>query len=1042
MNAATLTLDNFIRSVGVNRDSPYALFLGAGASVTSGIPSAQTCVWQWKQELYRTNNPGLEDLVEELSLPTVQRRINNWLEANGYRPPAEADEYSYFIETAHPIPDDRRRFFAPWIKTARPHIGYRLLCLLAQKELFRSVWTTNFDAQVSRAAADFDLIPVDIGIDSQQRTFRQPNRGELVTVSLHGDYRYDSLKNTTTELQQQETYLASALIETLRTHSLIVSGYSGRDATIMKTLQDALTCPGNTKVYWCGYSSIASAPVAALIDAARTSGREAFYVPDTVFDEIMTRLALHCINGNERQSVYNIIGDGSADTRPRREAFHLSPGDPNALIKSNAWPIRLPSEVYSFDLVEWPKEKVWDWVTDRTAGHDVIAVPHKTILALGTIDGIRKAFDGHIKNDLQRVPVTDTDTHFDDGPIINLFTRAFVKSIAHARGLGTDGRGLVWHAKPYSQENENGVKCLVHKAAGLRLRRIGDQMYLTVDPTIHIVGSENDKDAFRVVRMRILGYQHNREFNNDLNEWRTTLLETKLPTEIDYPIGTKAFEFVVRSAPAFASIRQNHKRPLQLPPQFSRHIHHHGIQIVEPNLQFAGRSPSVTDVMPLRGLSSHGPYDAKLSATANNDRIQLAVICPRAEAPRLESFLSQSRMTQRPLRGPKEEYLIPFRGFHEEFRVPLAIPNRNDAQWVTLPEPSSALSDKEGALELSRQIREAVAAIAATGRPIVLIHIPDRWHRWRKFESDGESFNLHDFIKASCVQRGIATQFLDEDTMAYQDRCRIWWWLSVALYAKAMRTPWVLDNIDPDTAFVGLGYALNANARIGSQVVLGCSHIYNAQGQGLQFRLSRIENPIISRGNPFLPFEDARRVGETIRTLFWESHLALPRRVVIHKLTPFRSHEQKGLIAGLEGVDELEMLEINYEPTLRYVSSQFNGNSFVEGQFPVRRGTAIKLSEHEALMWIHGATDATKANWTYFQGKRRIPAPVVIRRYAGRSDLATVTTEILGLSKMDWNSGDLYGKLPSTVNSSKRIAQIAMLLDRFNTASYDYRLFI
>jgi len=257
-----------------------------------------------------------------------------------------------------------------------------------------------------------------------------------------------------------------------------------------------------------------------------------------------------------------------------------------------------------------------------------------------------------------------------------------------------------------------------------------------------------------------------------------------------------------------------------------------------------------------------------------------------------------------------------------------------------------------------------------------------------------------------------------------------------------MRTPWVLDGLDPGTAFVGLGYAIDRRAAKGQHIVLGCSHIYNAQGQGLQFRLSRIENPVISGGNPFLSFQDARRLGETIRTLFWQSHLKLPARVVIHKQTPFRRDEQKGLRAGLEGVQDLELIEINFESSLRYISSQPKNGKFIEGRFPVRRGTAVKLTDHEALLWVHGSTEAAKTNWTYFQGKRRIPGPVGLRRYAGTSDLATLANEILGLSKMDWNSGDLYGKLPATVQSSKRIARIGSLLDRFSHSSYDYRLFM
>ena len=43
---------------------------------------------------------------------------------------------------------------------------------------------------------------------------------------------------------------------------------------------------------------------------------------------------------------------------------------------------------------------------------------------------------------------------------------------------------------------------------------------------------------------------------------------------------------------------------------------------------------------------------------------------------------------------------------------------------------------------------------------------------------------------------------------------------------------------------------------------------------------------------------------------------------------------------------------------------------------------------------------------------------------------------------MNWNSLDLYSKLPSTIDSSNQIARIGKLLSRFEGKSYDYRLFI
>jgi len=43
---------------------------------------------------------------------------------------------------------------------------------------------------------------------------------------------------------------------------------------------------------------------------------------------------------------------------------------------------------------------------------------------------------------------------------------------------------------------------------------------------------------------------------------------------------------------------------------------------------------------------------------------------------------------------------------------------------------------------------------------------------------------------------------------------------------------------------------------------------------------------------------------------------------------------------------------------------------------------------------------------------------------------------------MDWNTFDLYTKMPATVQSSNQIARIGTLLERFGPNSYDYRLFI
>ena len=129
---------------------------------------------------------------------------------------------------------------------------------------------------------------------------------------------------------------------------------------------------------------------------------------------------------------------------------------------------------------------------------------------------------------------------------------------------------------------------------------------------------------------------------------------------------------------------------------------------------------------------------------------------------------------------------------------------------------------------------------------------------------------------------------------------------------------------------------------------------------------------------------------------------------------------------------------------LRYVASKTDrsGHSSIDG-YPVRRGTVIRKEDFSALLWVHGATAAANnPNFRYYQGKRRIPAPLSIRRHVGSAPLERICSEILGLSKMNWNSFDLYSRMPATLQSSNEIARIGSLLQRFGASSYDYRLFI
>ena len=417
------------------------------------------CVWEWKRQIFLTNNPGLEEQFTELSLDGVRRRIQRWLDRQGDFPIENApEEYGFYIRQCFPIASDQRAYFAEIVREARPHIGYRLLCHLAEADLVRSVWSPNFDHMAARAAANFKLHPIEAGIDTQERANRSPTKGELLCVSMHGDYRYDQLKNTPTELQRQEAELCAALVAELHETSLVVAGYSGRDGSLMAALKDAYREPGTGILYWCGFGDTdPPAHVLALIEHARAHGRHAYYVPTHGFDDLLARLSLHCLHGEARKAAVKAMEEFAPDDKLTREPWQIAKYHATTLIKSNSFAIECPAEIFRFDLKQWPEESVWSSIRERTAGHTLVAVPFKgKIFAIGLLDKIKEAFGDNIKGPVERTPVGPKDLLYEDGAIVSLMLEALTRSMAAAASLHTDERHELWKATP--REDQRGTK--------------------------------------------------------------------------------------------------------------------------------------------------------------------------------------------------------------------------------------------------------------------------------------------------------------------------------------------------------------------------------------------------------------------------------------------------------------------------------------------------------------------------------------------------------------------------------------------------------
>lgn len=1036
-----LGFDAFIRSFVQNRDTSFAFLLGAGASITSGIPSANDCIWDWKKLIYCSSQSSIPSFIDPKS-DTCKNIIQKWLDAQGKFPPVgDPNEYSVYAEEALPIEDDRVKYFEHLAQGKQPYIGYKLLCLLNKYGIVKSVWSTNFDGLVERAAQQANITPICINLDCTDRIYRTESTSELLYIALHGDYKYTSLKNTSKELDSQHPTFVAALKRYFNDKNLIVIGYSGRDKSLMSALIEAFSERGSGRIYWCGYGSNIPSEVETLLRAAKNAKREAFYIDTDGFDKTMLSLVMNSFHSDveKQKEIMSILESVPEDNDTSPFSVHVTRTD--KYLKSNLYPIIFPKELFQFEIEYYENESPWALLREITKGQNIIAVPYKQkVYALSTGSFINNVFGTRLKGDIERIPVSIEDIERKSS-YRELFLRATLQSIAAMRGLNLDVKhDTLWCSDIF--RNDNGA--LLHEAIECSLIFVPQQKYalLSFRPTIYIENSRAvSKEKKQEYARMYLDKMWNQAYSKKLAQWENIVFgNTRLIFEVPQNSGS-GFKFQISNNSGFSEIQyqDNPARGYSSKSYDNKRTIFRGLQFKEPELEFVNTFADrpFLDSNPMRGLSNHKPYDSWQKDVLPQN-VRLGVICPNAHTDSLRFFLQRLNTTIQA--NDNSDYIQPYTGFHSIYKTLLEIPESDTDKWIkTEDTPRDTISLAQSICYQAGSLAEKYPGI------VVVIYIPTSWSLHKQFKHDGELFDLHNYIKAYAAQHSFTTQIIEEKTLKDPMVCEICWWLSLALFVKAMRIPWALASLDPDTAYAGIGYSVKTNSKGNVDIVLGCSHIYNAKGQGLRYKLSKVEQPQFDgKKNPYLTYEEAFKFGMTIRELFVKSMDKLPRRVVIHKRTPFKKEEIEGITHALTqaGIKNIDLITINYEYDVKFIAQKVYYDNISDDSYPVSRGTCIKLSSRNALLWTHGVVPSIRDNRRYYPGGRCIPSPLKITKYYGKGDLATIASEIIGFTKMNWNSFNLYTKLPATIDTSNTLAQVGNLLHQYNGATYDYRYFI
>ena len=273
-------LDEFMEIEDHVKDRSFLFILGAGASITSGIPGGASLARKWLEE-YRvrrvgSSGPSLEEWATPESLGIEDFDLSRI-----------AEFYPDIYDLRFGEDQDRgQAALEKEMETAKPDIGYSILAQILAKKRHKTVITTNFDNLVADALALYtDTFPLVCGHESLVGFVRARMRRPLV-AKVHRDLLLDP-KSLPEDISELDERWVRALTTLLQAFIPVVIGYGGNDGSLMGFLEKVPSDVLKRGIHWC-YRVTDGKPsdrVQSLV--AKHSGR---LVPILGFDELMVQL--------------------------------------------------------------------------------------------------------------------------------------------------------------------------------------------------------------------------------------------------------------------------------------------------------------------------------------------------------------------------------------------------------------------------------------------------------------------------------------------------------------------------------------------------------------------------------------------------------------------------------------------------------------------------------------------------------------------------------------------------------------------------------
>jgi hypothetical protein len=245
-----------------------------------------------------------------------------------------------------------------------------------------------------------------------------------------------------------------------------------------------------------------------------------------------------------------------------------------------------------------------------------------------------------------------------------------------------------------------------------------------------------------------------------------------------------------------------------------------------------------------------------------------------------------------------------------------------------------------------------------------------------------------------------------------QDRATIAWNLATGLYYKTQpMPPWKLSGIRPGVCYIGLVYKNLPNDP--NDHACCAAQMFLSEGDGVVFRGANGPWKTGDYEYHLKPYA-AKALIEKVLETYREKHGGPPKELFIHGQTSFNEEEWRAF-------EEAAPPETNVVG-VRIRTTRGETKLFRDGDYPVLRGTALILDDRNANLWTSGYVPQLD---TYIGPETPNPLFItILRSKREMPEMKTVLNDIIGLTKINYNSCNYNDALPVTVRFAKMVGEV------------------